>query len=197
MEKDHNLNSAENVLPLNAFPVQSRNREKGKMNDLEACEHRHLHFYSSTKNKKTNMRLSTDSSLVGRPQWGMSHFTTMDDNSRSSWLVLVTSSGSRWYGCACGKGAIVPKRGWPRRIWGQHFSLSRWIWTVLDGRRSKIYHQLHHAGILWFHGFCDFMSWMQENANENLTRMPTKKGENLGIFGTRDADLRKAVFQAI
>ena len=36
MEKDRNPNAAEIALPLNAFPVQSRFREKKKINDLVA-----------------------------------------------------------------------------------------------------------------------------------------------------------------
>ena len=101
-----------------AFCVQSGNGEKEKMNDLEACEPRHFHFYSGTKNKNKHApqhpslaETNSDWSLVGRPQWGMSHLTTRDDNSRLSWVIVVALSGGQWYGCARGKQAIVPKRG--------------------------------------------------------------------------------------
>ena len=124
----------------------------------------------------------------------MFHLATRDKNSRSSWVVVVTSSGGRWYGCARGKGEITPKRGWPRRIGGRRFSLSRSIWPVLGGRRLKMYYQLHHGRILWFHGFAILRDFCGLNANEHQRK---KNGEKQGIFGTRDTDLRKAVFQAI
>ena len=57
-----------------------------------------------------------------------------------------------------------------------------------------MYHQLHHGGRLLFHGFRDFyeFSWFERE------RTPTEKnGGKRGILGTRDADFRKAVFQAI
>ena len=71
-------------------------------------------------------------------------------------VVVVDVSGGRWYGCARGKRAIVPKRGGPRRIGGWRFLLTRSIWTILGGRRSKVYHKVQHGGRLLFHGVCGF-----------------------------------------
>ena len=83
-----------------------------------------------------------------------------DDNSRSSGVVVVVDvSGGRWYGCARGKRAIVPKKGVARRIGGRRFSLRRSIWMILGGRRSKVYHHLHNGGRLLFHGFRDFYDY--------------------------------------
>ena len=71
-------------------------------------------------------------------------------------VVVVDVSGGRWYCCARGKRAIVPKRGGPRRIRGRRFLLTRSIWTILGGRRSKVYHEVQHGGRLLFHVFCGF-----------------------------------------
>ena len=62
-----------------------------------------------------------------------------------------------------------------------------------------MYHEVHHGGRLLFNGFCDFcvMSGkMQRKCQREPTRTPTTKNdEKRGIFGTRDADRRKAVFR--
>ena len=115
-------------------------------------------------------------------------------------LLLLMSSGGRWYGCVRGKGAIVPKKGVARRIGGRRFLLSRWIWTVLGVRTSKVYHQLHHGGILLFQGFCDFCvergRKLWEDANKPQ-RMPTVKMVKHGAFLEPVSRISKRPFSGV
>ena len=67
-----------------------------------------------------------------------------------------------------------------------------------------MYHQIHHGGRLIFHGFRDyelvfvrFELFLNFNANDKIRTPTIKSGGKRGVAGTRDADLRKAVFQVI
>ena len=58
MGKDRNLNSAEIALPVNAFPVQSGFREKGKKNDCLAAVKINISISILAPKTKTNTHLS-------------------------------------------------------------------------------------------------------------------------------------------
>ena len=169
MEKNRNPDAAEIALPVNAFPVHSGFREKGKENDLAAVNV-DISMSIPAPKSKINTHLSIH---LGRDQFGLvrgrvsavghvpfDQWTTTHDRRG---LLSLMSSGGRWYGCARGKRAIVTKRGRPRRIGERRFLLSRSIWMILSGRRSKVYHQLHHGGTRYFMVFVVFMSL---NANK-------------------------------
>ena len=168
MEKNSNPNATEITLPVNAFPVQSVFREKGKEHDLAAVN---IDISMSIPAPKTKINTHLSIHLWRRPiligPWsgvrsGACAIGPGDNNSRSSWVVVVVDvSGGLWYGCARGKRAIVPKKGGPRRIGGRRFSLSRSSWIILGGRRSTGHHQVRHGGILVFYVFCVFLTYFQ------------------------------------
>ena len=85
------------------------------------------------------------------------------------------SSGSWWYGCARGKRAIVPKREGPRRFGGQRFLLTRSIWAILGGRRSKVYHKIRRSGRRYFMLFELFL-------NSEYGKSQRKTREKTGHF---------------
>ena len=165
MEKNRNPNAVKIALPLNAFPVQSGFREKGKDNDLAAVK---INISISVPAPKTKINTHL-ASVIRRDRSGLvrdrvsalghvplDQGTTTHDRRGLLSLLMSPAVGGRWYGCARGKRAIVPKRGGPRRIGGWRFLLTRSIWTILGGRRSKVYHKVQHGGRLLFHGVCGF-----------------------------------------
>ena len=68
MEKGRNLNAAEIDLPLNAFPVQSGFREKGKKNDSLAAVKINISISILAPKTKTNAHLA---SVFGRDRFGL------------------------------------------------------------------------------------------------------------------------------
>ena len=66
MEKNRNPNAAEITLPLNAFPVQSGFREKGKDNDLAAVK---INISISVQAPKTKINTHLRIRLWQRPIW--------------------------------------------------------------------------------------------------------------------------------
>ena len=118
MGKDHNPNSAEIALPMNAFPVQSGFREKGKKNDCLAAVKINISISIMAPKTKINTHIA---SVFGRDRSGLVRDRTsalghvpLDKGTTTHdrrGLLLLLSSGGRWYRCARGKGAILPKRG--------------------------------------------------------------------------------------
>ena len=122
MEKNRNPDAAEIALPVNAFPVHSGFREKGKENDLAAVNV-DISMSIPAPKSKINTHLSIH---LGRDQFGLvrgrlsavgrvpfDQGTTTHD---CRGLLLLISPGDWWFGCACGKQVIVPKKGVARRI---------------------------------------------------------------------------------
>ena len=136
MEKNRNPNAVEIALPLNAFPVQSGFREKGKDNDLAAVK---ISISISVPAPKTKINTHL-ASVIGRDQSGLvrdrvsalGHVpldqgtTTHDRRGLSS----LKSPGGWWYGCARGKHAIVPTKRGARMIGGRRFLMSKSIWMM-------------------------------------------------------------------
>ena len=68
MGMDRSPNSAEIALPVNAFPVQSGFREKGKKNDYLAAVKINISISILAPNTKTNTHLA---SVFSRDQFGL------------------------------------------------------------------------------------------------------------------------------
>ena len=137
MGKDRNLNSAEIVLFVNVFPVQSGFREKGKKNDFLAMVNINISISIMAPKTKINMRLV---SFFGRERFelvrdrasALGHVpldqgTTTHDRRG---LLSLKSPDGRWYGCAHGKHAVVSTKGGARMIGGRRFLMSKSIWMM-------------------------------------------------------------------
>ena len=118
MGRARNPNSAENALPVNAFPVQSGLKEKEQKNDYSAAVKINISISVLDPKTKINTHLA---SVIGRDRSGLVRDRTsalkhvpLDKGTTTHdrrGLLLLLSSGGWWYRCARGKGAILPKRG--------------------------------------------------------------------------------------
>ena len=118
MGKDRSPNSAEIALPMSMLPVQSEFREKGKKNDCLAAVKINIFISIMAPKTKINTHIasvfSRDRSGLVRDRTSALKHVPLDKGTITHdcrGLLLLLSSGGRWYRYARGKGAILPKRG--------------------------------------------------------------------------------------